>query len=274
MTGDDVLGLVGDTLFTTGRQLLTILGPLAILSILLHLVHRLLTGRLLERVGWKGVLITAWLGVPVHEFSHLLMCRVFGHRVEKVQLFAPDKTTGRLGVVQHAWKRGNLWQQIGRFFIGVAPLVGGSAVLWLITRLLLPGALSTPDLSATAGFTEFLGAVGATARSLGEALTADGALGRWQTWVYVYLCVCIGAHLAPSASDLRGGRAGFSVLLLLLLIANAVVLGVGGSAADAERVALDLSASLLGLLSLAFVLGAGSVVLVWSLTLPLSPRRP
>jgi len=274
VTDSSLLDLLGDTLLTTGRQVLTVLGPLALLSVLLHVVHRLLTGRLFERLGWKGVLVTAWLGVPVHEFSHLLMCRVFGHRVEKVQLFAPDKRTGRLGVVQHAWKRGNLYQQIGRFFIGVAPLVGGSAVLWALTRLLLPQAPLAADLSATAGIAEFAGAVGATATSLGTALTGDGALGEWRTWIYVYLCVCVGAHLAPSASDLRGGRAGFLVLLLLLLVANGIVLGVGGTAADAERVALDLSASLLGLLTLALVLGAGSVALIWTLTFPLGVRRP
>ena len=52
---------------TTLRQALTILGPVAFLALLLHALEKLLSARLVTRLGWRGVLVTGWLGVPVHE---------------------------------------------------------------------------------------------------------------------------------------------------------------------------------------------------------------
>ena len=72
------------------------LGLLALLTLLLHLVERRVSRRLSHRFGWRSVLVTGWLGVPLHELSHLAMCWVFRHRIVAYRLFDPDPRTGTL----------------------------------------------------------------------------------------------------------------------------------------------------------------------------------
>jgi hypothetical protein len=225
-----------------------------------------------SRLGWRGVLVTGWLGVPIHELSHVVACWVFGHRVERVQLFAPDRATGRLGSVQHAWQRRNPYQQVGRFFIGVAPLLGGAAALWGVTAWLAPVELAFPRLPPGADLFQVMGVVGDQVAALFGALTAPGALASPRTWLWLYLCLCIGAHLAPSASDLKGGLPGFLLLLALALLANLGVSWARGDPAAGEQLALAVSAPAMALLSLALALGAGGLLLVTLATAPLPAR--
>ena len=247
------------SLLATGRQTLVLLGPFAAAAALLHLLERLLSARLQSRFGWRGVLLTGWLGVPVHELSHAAVCLLFGHRVERVKLFAPDPRTGQLGAVQHAWDKRNLYQQVGRFFIGVAPLVGGALVLLLLTRLLGPASVASEPLPADGG-------------ALIAALGGHDVAGRWVTWLYLYLCLCVGAHMSPSSTDLRGCLPGLLLLLGLMLATNLVVFALGHDPAAGEVVAARLLAPLLALLIVALALGVLCLLLV-TLATALLPVR-
>ena len=257
---------------TTLRQALTILGPVAFLALLLHALEKLLSARLVTRLGWRGVLVTGWLGVPVHELSHVVACWIFGHRVERVQLFAPDRTTGRLGSVQHAWQRRNPYQQVGRFFIGIAPLLGGAAALWGLTAWLAPVDLAFPRLAPGADLFQVMGVIGDQVGALFGALTQPGALASGRTWLWLYLCLCVGAHLAPSGSDLKGGLPGFVLLVVLVFLTNLVVTWTRGDPAAGEQFALSVSAPAMALFSLALALGAGGLAVVTLVTAPLPER--
>ena len=87
--------------------------------------------------GWKSQLLTGWLGTPIHELSHAVMCLLFLHRIKDVALFRPNEKTGTLGYVHHEFNPRNLYHQIGNFFIGIAPVIGGCLVLYLIMPLLV-----------------------------------------------------------------------------------------------------------------------------------------
>ena len=191
-------------LASTARETLIVFGPLAVAVALLHAVERLLSDRLQSRFGWRGVLVTGWLGVPVHELSHAAACLLFGHRIERLTLFAPDPRTGRLGSVQHAWDRRNLYQQAGRFFIGIAPLLGGAALLLLLTQLLGPTFAPAPLSNTGSALGDALRGGAAQAGALLSALAGPDVVARGRTWLYLYLCLCVGAHMAPSSTDLRG----------------------------------------------------------------------
>ena len=92
--------------------------------------------------------------------------------------------------------------------------------------------------------------------------------------VWLYLCLCIGAHLAPSASDLKGGAPGFVLLVLVLFLVNLVAIGFEGNTAAAEGAALTASAAMMALMVLALVLGAVCLVIVTLITAPLPERQP
>jgi hypothetical protein len=257
----------------TARQVLVLFGPLAFAALLLHAVERLLSHRLQSRFGWRGVLVTGWLGVPIHELSHAAACLLFGHRIERLSLFSPDPATGRLGSVQHAWDRRSVYQQVGRFFIGIAPLLGGAAVLLLLTRLLGP---PQPPVTAAGGgnaLAEALHSAGDRAGALLTALSGSDAVGRGRTWIYLYLCLCVGAHMSPSAADLKGCWPGLLLLLVLLLLANFTVAVLGRDLAAGDALAAGVVAPLIGPLVLALALGGVCLVLVMLVTALIPVRR-
>jgi len=261
-------------LVSTGRQALLVLGPLAVAVALLAGLERLLAARLHSRFGWRGVLLTGWLGVPVHELSHAAACLLFGHRVEKLSLFAPDPRTGRLGAVQHAWDRRSLYQQAGRFVIGIAPLFGGALLLVGLTALLGPAGLETPRLAVADGWLAAPKAAVAQARALALALAGEEGVRRGLTWLYLYLALCVGAHMAPSPTDLRGCTPGLLLLLGLALLANLAVAALGGDPAPGEALAAAALAPLVACLVVSLVLAAACLVLVTLVTALIPARRP
>lgn len=221
-----VLRLAGVDLLV---QVSTLVGGLALLAVALHLVERRVSRRLSHQFGWRSVLATGWLGVPLHELSHLAACWVFRHRIVAVSLFDPDPRTGTLGYVQHAYRRRSLYQIAGNFFIGVAPLVGGSLFLMAMLWLLLPG-LGAPAAPAAAADPNPFGQVagtGAAALEMLRRLFGGGHLSSWRLWVFLVIALCTAMHMAPSRPDLEGALPGFGLLLLGGYAANLLNRSVG-----------------------------------------------
>ena len=46
--------------------------------------------------GRKGFLLTAWIGVPIHELGHAIMCVLFRHKIVATQFFPTDTSQGAL----------------------------------------------------------------------------------------------------------------------------------------------------------------------------------
>ncbi|MBI5610887.1 MAG: hypothetical protein HY902_18555, partial [Deltaproteobacteria bacterium] len=98
--------------------------------------------QVVRALGWWGVpLTTGWLGVPVHEASHVLAATLQGREVVRVRWFAPYADSGSLGGVE--WRPGQgLVAWLAVLAVGVAPLAGGTLAL----RGLLQGAAIATDL--------------------------------------------------------------------------------------------------------------------------------
>ena len=90
--------------------------------------------------GWKGYVILGSVGVIYHELSHMIMAKLFGHKIEEVKLFSPmqGKEDGTLGYVIHSWNNSIPIQRIGNFFIGTAPMFFGAGLLFVALRLAYP----------------------------------------------------------------------------------------------------------------------------------------
>ena len=256
-------------------QVATLLGGLALLTVLLHLVERRIARRLSHRFGWRSVLVTGWLGVPLHELSHLVCCWLFRHRIIAVSLLDPDPRTGTLGYVQHAYRQRNLYQLSGNFFFGIAPLLGGSLVLLAALALLLPGA--HPELTATAapsGFgAQLMHVTALTVATLRQIFTLSH-VGTWQLWVFLILALCVGTHMSPSRPDLTGAVPGLAVLLTGLLLANiANQWWALWPTTEWVLVAAGILAPLLAVLSVALVLEVVLWLAVEALVRLTTPRR-
>lgn len=210
-----------------------LLGPAAVASVALHLLERRTTRGLMSIAGRGAVLATGWLGVPVHEVSHAAMCVVFRHRIDRIVLFHPDPKSGTLGYVAHAWDRRSPWQVVGTFFVGIAPLLGGAAVILGLLELLLPGTLRLPDLTAPAGTGDAAGwgalgtAAGRSVEHTTRAIFTPANLGSWRLWLFLYATLCIGSHISPSPQDLRGSLWGALAFLAACAVAGAAAVAVG-----------------------------------------------
>ncbi|MDP1564011.1 MAG: hypothetical protein Q8M16_21730 [Pirellulaceae bacterium] len=253
-----------------GLQICWIILPFIFFAVLFHFIEVVVQRRLIQRFGWQAALWTGWIGTPIHEASHVVMCWLFGHEIESVALFAPDVREGRLGYVRHTYHRGSWWQEAGNFFIGIAPLIGGAAVLLLVTWAMYPQlvqafvAFSNEDHRVW----EFDGAtIGNLTDSGAKVLATSFNPLSLKFWLYVYLVLCITLHAAPSESDYRGGLKGGGILLAGWLSVNVAHAAFGLSVLDWFPVFQPLWVLLLVLLALSAVVAASVAGAVYVATL-------
>lgn len=191
-----------------------------ILILTLFVLQRLVFLVSAKMLGGKAIYMSAWIGTPIHELSHALFCFVFGHKIQRIVLFNPDKR-GTLGYVTHSYNNRNLWQVMGNFFIGIAPLFGGLLGLYLMTCLLLDDAASLFHLLkssafknlANVQFSEVLSLINQIMHFIKKAYLQDPL----QVIAWAYSCAAISLHLSPSKEDIKGAWTGFILFILLCL---------------------------------------------------------
>lgn len=252
--------------------LLVLATPFVVFTLLIHFLERGIQGRLASRFGWKSVLWTGWLGTPIHELSHWIMCKAFRHRVLEMELFEPDKRSGRLGFVRHSWNTGNWFEEVGNFFIGLAPLAGGSLALAGLLWLFYPE--SAVEMISTSGGRELgltsetsaLSAIIANVRSLLGELLAPANLLSWRFWLFTYLVLCVGGHMAPSRSDYDGASRGVFMVVAAITICLLLVSIMGFETDRVVGSMLQLMSPLFGLQIIAIVICSFATVVVYAIT--------
>jgi len=194
----------------------------------MHFISRFISHSLSRAFGVKGIYSVAWLGTPVHELGHLLFCIIFAHRVIEVQFFRPDPLTGTLGYVHHKWNHNNPWQVIGNFFIGIGPVVIGSAALFALFYLLIPDGSevwrTTLGQVNKVQQSDLLGSYVAILRdssfALLNAVFTASNITSWRFWVFLYISISIASSIGLSISDLKHSLSGLGCVVLPLLVIN------------------------------------------------------
>ena len=173
-------------------------------------------------IGWKGILWTAWIGTPVHELGHAFFAKIFRHRILHISLFQPNQRTGGLGHVNHSYESRSIYQRMGNFFIGAAPMIIGSIVLIIFLYFLVPhpAAVFEPLKKGGADLSQLFPAV---IEAL-KALFVKENFHHWYFALFLYLSFCVAAHIAPSKEDRKAMWGGFAWIILLLIIANIIAL--------------------------------------------------
>lgn len=183
--------------------------------------------------AFRIVRLTGYVGTPIHEYSHALMCVLFGHTVKKISLFGDSKRSKTLGYVEHTYYRKNLYQQIGNFFIGISPILAGGGVILLLVRLLVPDmffsmkweiAQMRAVLATGFGADEVSVLLGGIPAMLGSFFSPENFL-NWRWWICMVLSFAIAIHMEVSRSDIRSGLRGLLVITCMLLVAD-VILGL------------------------------------------------
>jgi len=171
--------------------------------------------------GWNGILFTAWFGTPFHELGHVFFAKIFRHRITKINLFTPNETTGGLGNVDFGYNKNSLYQKIGNFFVGAAPMIFGGVILSLMLYFLIPnGKEALSPLLTAHSFSTYLEAT----KKMFITLFSFENLKEWSFWLFLYLSFCVAAHISPSKQDRKIMWRGFIWIIVILFLINLVAL--------------------------------------------------
>lgn len=164
---------------------------------------------------------TGYVGTPVHEASHLLMCLLFGHTVTSYKLVNTNKRSRTLGYVEHTYYKNNLYHQIGNYFIGVSPIFAGGLAVLFFMWLFMPNVFGemmgrmSGEVSVESFLPKLLG--------MADTLFNRESFSDLRFWLCIVFSFMVVIHMEISRSDMRSGLRGLGVLAAVLLLTDLIL---------------------------------------------------
>ena len=81
----ELVNSIFQILLTSVIQLFSLIGVIIVIGFLLGYLESLTRMYWSRAFGRKGFLLTAWIGVPIHELGHAIMCVLFRHKIVATQ---------------------------------------------------------------------------------------------------------------------------------------------------------------------------------------------
>jgi len=240
---ETILSYLWQAFSATLIQILLLFGPGIILTIVLNFETGFMQRRAVNAMGQGLYLgLFGWLGTTLHELGHAIFCIIFGHKITDMKLFHPDPETGTLGYVKHSYNRTNIYQLVGNFFIGIGPILLGTAVIYLASYWLLglnflnlgsnfTGAAS--QMNSWNGFGELFQNLWNSAVNMFAAIFSWQHVSSWQLYIFIYLVFAIGSSITLSPPDIKAALGGFAVIVILVFIINLATFWAGNFITDA-----------------------------------------
>ena len=239
-------------------QILFTLGIVIVFGLLIGLCNRWFY-RNMGPFGSAACYVTGFIGTPVHECAHALMCIIFGHRIVEMKLFQISDD-GTLGYVQHSYNRKNLYQRIGNFFIGIAPILVISALLYFLASYLVPDMLQqitalVAKIDIQNGFAETFTQIGNILYTFFSFYT----VGKW--WIFVILGSFLALHMNLSNADIKNAFGGLILLLLLLFSVDTFLYFFAGNTLYfVTAVCIEIGGYLTSFLAMALIISLFAVI--------------
>lgn len=228
-----------------------ILCPIVIYGIIIAFINKLNSKNLHTQSKWWIYTMCGFIGTPIHELSHLIFNLIFFHKVKEVQLYRPRKSRkdGILGYVNFSHNEKSLYQNVGLFFTGIGPMIGGCAVLYLLMVLLLPDAFHSlvyTKIESLDIIDILLNLKENMITNLTCIFTKYSSL--QNLIIFLVLAFSISTHMHISPADLKTAIKGFWILEVIILLVS-VVLGLIGDVSSAN-VVLMISSYMLSFLTM------------------------
>ena len=201
-------------------------------------------------VGYAAVIATSVIGTPVHELGHAVMCLLFGHRIEAMRLWNPKSDDGRLGYIEHSYRKSNPYAVIGNYFIGIGPLISGGAVVLLLLYLVFPDTFSaylSGALDVAAGRADAKDFLGGLFSLVKELYVSSPRAWYWRVGAIV-LMFSVSLHVSLSPEDVRGAVCAVPWILVVTAAVTGVCVFLGETAVGAVTDAMIRFAALLATL--------------------------
>lgn len=208
--------------------LLTILvsfSPLIVYFLVSISLQKIAYNNFYSCIGYKGVVATGIIGTTLHELSHYIFCKIFGHRVTDMSFYRPSSVDSTLGYVAFTYKKTSIYQVIGLFWVGYAPFICGVFYLWGLTYLLLDLNLFAYgfNVSGSVGFSGVVYQVLEQVLLGLEALAWSVYYGGWLGVVWSLTTISILLHMMPSVPDIKGSWSGFWIMFIILFVGFAYI---------------------------------------------------
>ena len=220
--------MLGDWLKLSILSSGSLFGVYFIFGFIMNWLEQINTEMIYKAFGYIGVVITGFIGTVTHEFSHFITCLLFRHQVTEVAWFRPRAAMrdGVLGYVAHSYNPDSLYQRIGNFFIGIAPLLLGSIFILILFHLCLPKAARkyTQDLSVAMRQVSNSFTIGGiikmmfkqTGQLFSHLFTKEN-MKKPIFWLFLFAMYSISSHMSLSMADLKGAMVGLIVLLVIVI---------------------------------------------------------
>lgn len=215
-----------------------------------------------QKVGRRFWLVTSFLGTPVHELGHALMCLLFAHRIENIRLI-PTRAGGP--VVEHSYNKRNPYAVFGNLWIGLGPMLLGIALTLAVLQWVYPASMQSyravlgtlPDAGApnepqTEAVGQFL-----------RGLLTEQTRAWWVRLLAAVALFSMALHIRLSASDVLGMLRGLPAYAVIAAVVALVATWMGEDAVNALTLKLHQGAWLLAsLFSLILLSGLAQLALV------------
>jgi hypothetical protein len=210
-------------------EMIYLMGLIILSGLILGLFERLSNDFMQRSLGRRGIFITAWLGTPIHEIGHAIMCILFKHKITNMKLLNTKSENGTLGYVEHSYDPSDIYQTIGNLFIGIGPIFSGIASLIIAMYLLLPHSFDVFKGYLVYGINNdkmdinLMNSIVSAGSILFKSIFAANNLLNFNFWIFVAIAVCISSHIALSKADIKGAQSGFVTLFTLIFIINVII---------------------------------------------------
>ena len=155
-------------------------------------------------LNYKIVHLLYYLGAFVHETSHAIFCIILGAKVSEYKVFVRDPH------VRHSDSKVPF---VGNLLISLAPIIGGLLFIFLINKYFLVDKYTMPAFSDLNFFINDL-----------LLLIKQIDITKWQTVIFIFIFLNIGAMIGPSYQDLKNV---WPLLIILLFIKSTFFVHLG-----------------------------------------------
>lgn len=211
-------------------NLASILGIFVIFGFIFNVIENKNNQLIQRALGEKIIIFTGFIGTVVHEVSHMIMALIFNHKIVKVELFRPRKykEDGILGFVRSTYNPNSIYQQVGNFFIGIAPMIFGTLTIWLLF-IIFSNNIYTMFLNymniglytnylQSSNYSGFFNLLGHDVFLLLKTIFSFDYIFNVNHLIMLFLIYSISTHMTLSLADLKGSFKGLLVCFIVVFV--------------------------------------------------------
>ena len=211
-------------------NLASILGIFVIFGFIFNVIENKNNQLIQRALGEKIIIFTGFIGTVVHEVSHLIMALIFNHKIVKIELFRPRKykEDGILGFVRSTYNPNSIYQQVGNFFIGIAPMIFGTLTIWLLfiifSNNIYTMFLNYMDIGLytnylqSSNYSGFFNLLVHDVFLLLKTIFSFDYIFNVNHLIMLFLIYSISTHMTLSLADLKGSFKGLLVCFIVVFV--------------------------------------------------------